>query len=165
MERIGQLYAIEREINGHPLKERLEKRQSKSKPVLNAFKTWLEDQRPKVSAKSDLAKAIDYGLSRWHAFTLFLTEPTVAIDNNAAERAIRPLTIGRKNWLFAGSHAGGENLADILSLIESAKFLDLNPETYLADVLARINDHKINRLAELLPWNWHPIVEIKSQAT
>ena len=98
------------------------------------------------------------------SFTLFLEEPTVAIDNNAAERAIRPLTIGRRNWLFAGSRAGGENLADILSLIESAKFVGHNPEAYLADVLARINDHKINRLKELLPWNWQPPAENERQA-
>ena len=98
------------------------------------------------------------------SFTLFLEEPTVAIDNNAAERAIRPLTIGRRNWLFAGSRAGGENLADILSLIESAKLVGHNPETYLADILARINDHKINRLKELLPWNWQPPAENERQA-
>jgi len=164
LKRIGQLYAVEREINGHTLGQRLEARQTKSAPLAKAFKAWLEDQLPKISGKSDLARAIRYGLSRWHAFTLFLAEPTVAIDNNAAERAIRPLTIGRRNWLFAGSHAGGENLADILSLIESAKFAGHNPETYLADILARINDHKINRLDELLPWNWQTITEIERHA-
>jgi hypothetical protein len=164
LQRIGQLYDVERQINGCALDERLAARQAKSTPLSAALKTWLETQLPNISGKSDLAKAIRYGLSRWPAFTLFLKEATVAIDNNAAERAIRPLTIGRRNWLFAGSHAGGENLADILTLIESAKFSDLNPETYLADVLARINDHKINRLAQLLPWNWQPATEIQRQA-
>ena len=164
LERIGSLYMIERQINGHPLDERLAVRQTKSKPLAAAFKAWLEQQLPKISGKSDLARAIRYGLSRWQSFTLFLEEPTVAIDNNAAERAIRPLTIGRRNWLFAGSRAGGENLADILSLIESAKLVGHNPETYLADILARINDHKINRLKELLPWNWQPPAENERQA-
>ena len=164
LERIGQLYAVERAINGHTLDQRLTTRQSKSAPLAKAFKVWLEDQLPKISGKSDLAKAIRYGLSRWHAFTLFLAEPTVAIDNNAAERAIRPLTIGRRNWLFAGSHAGGENLADILSLIESAKFAGHNPEAYLTDILAQINDHKINKLDQLLPWKWQQHSEIERQA-
>jgi transposase len=164
LQRIGKLYDIEREITGRPLDERLKARHSRSAPLAAAFKTWLEQQLPRISGKSDLAKAIRYGLSRWHAFTLFLTDGTVAIDNNAAERAIRPLTIGRRNWLFAGSHAGGENLADILTLIESAKFSGLNPQTYLADVLARINDHKINRLSQLLPWNWQPAAEIQRHA-
>jgi transposase len=164
LQRIGKLYDIEREINGLSLDERLATRQAKSKPLVTAFKAWLEQQLPKLSGKSDLARAMRYGLSRWPAFTLFLDDATVAIDNNAAERAIRPLTIGRRNWLFAGSHAGGENLADILTLIESAKFSGLNPETYLADVLARINEHKINQLAQLLPWNWQPVTEIEDQA-
>jgi hypothetical protein len=97
-----------------------------------------------------------YALKRWNAFTLFLEDGRVAIDNNPAERAIRPIAIGRKNWLFAGSEAGGEARADAMTIIETAKLSNLNPEAYLADVLARINDHHINRLDELLPWNWKP---------
>jgi hypothetical protein len=105
----------------------------------------------------DLAKAIRYGLRRWPALTLFLEDGRVAIDNNPAERAIRPISIGRKNYLFAGSDAGGENLADIMTIIETAKLNGIEPEAYLADVLAGINDHKTNRLDELLPWKWKPL--------
>ena len=156
LDRIGELYDIERAINGQTLAGRQAERDAKSRPLVATFKTWLEVQLPKIPGKSDLAKAIRYGLSRWQAFTLFLDDATVAIDNNAAERAIRPLSIGRKNWLFAGSDRGAENAATIMTLIETAKLNDLNPETYLADILDRLPDHKINRLEELLPWNWKP---------
>lgn len=97
-----------------------------------------------------------YALKRWDAFTLFLGDGRVAVDNNPAERALRPVAIGRKNWLFAGSDAGGETLADAMTLIETAKLCGLDPEAYLADLLARINDHLVTRLDELLPWNWQP---------
>ncbi|RAK13172.1 transposase IS66-like protein, partial [Salipiger aestuarii] len=96
---------------------------------------------------------------RWPSFTLFLEDGRVAIDNNPAERAIKPVVIGRKNWLFAGADAGGETLAEAMTIIESAKLSGLDPEGYLADILARIGDHKINRLDELLPWNWAPIAQ------
>ena len=105
-----------------------------------------------------------YALKRWDAFTLFLEDGRVAIDNNPAERAIRPMAIGRKNWLFAGSDAGGETLADAMTIIETAKLSGLNPEAYLADVLARINDHIVTRLDELLPWNWTPLALPQDQA-
>jgi hypothetical protein len=105
-----------------------------------------------------------YALKRWDAFTLFLEDGRVAIDNNPAERAIRPVAIGRKNWLFAGSDAGGETLADAMTIIETAKLSGLNPEAYLADVLARINDHIVTRLDELLPWNWTPASQQAAQA-
>ena len=105
-----------------------------------------------------------YALKRWDAFTLFLEDGRIAIDNNPAERAIRPVAIGRKNWLFAGSDAGGETLADAMTIIETAKLSGLNPEAYLADVLARINDHIVTRLDELLPWNWTPAAQQAAQA-
>jgi hypothetical protein len=112
-----------------------------------------------------------YALNRWPGFTLFLEDGRVAIDNNPAERAIRPVAIGRKNWLLgapryahAGSDAGGETLADAMTLIETAKLSGHNPEVYLADVLARINDHLVTRLNDLLPWNWKPALPDAAQA-
>ena len=124
--------------------------------MTTTFKTWLEVQLKRLPEKSDLTKAIRYGLSRWDAFTLFLDDPAVAIDNNAAERAMRPLVLGRRNWTFAGSDRGAENAATIMTIIETAKANNLNPQDYIADLLSRLPDHKINRLDELLPWNWKP---------
>ena len=164
LEQIGKLYDIERQISGKPPDQRHEVRQKHSKPIAQAFKAWCEAQLARISGKSNLAKAIRYGLSRWHAFSLFLDEGRVAIDNNAAERAVRPIALGRKNFLFAGSMAGGETLADAMTLIETAKMNGLNPQTYLTDVLARINDHMINRLHELLPWNWKSHAKLQRQA-
>ena len=110
-----------------------------------------------ISGKGDLARAFRYALNRWPSFCLFLSDGRVAIDNNPAERAMRPIGIGRKNWLFAGNDAGGETLAKAMTLIESAKLNGLDPQAYLADILARIHDHIAPRLAELLPWNWKPL--------
>ena len=118
------------------------------------MKTWLEARLKELPEKFDLTKAINYGLSRWDAFTLFLDDPAVAIDNNAAERAMRPLCIGRKNWMFTGSDRGAENAATIMTIIETAKLCNLNPQTYIADLLNRLPDHKINRPDDLAPWNW-----------
>ena len=154
LDRIGALYDIEREINGQPAERRLEVRARQSKPRADAFHDWMNAQLPRLPGKGDLAKAMRYALTRWPSFTLFLTDGRVAIDNNAAERAVKPVVIGRKNWMFAGSDAGGETLADAMTIIETAKMSGLNPEAYLADVLARINDHLNPKLAELLPWNW-----------
>ncbi len=160
---IGKLYDIERQINGKSPDQRREVRQKYSKPIAEHFKAWCEAQLDRISGKSNLAKAIRYGLSRWHAFTLFLEDGRVAIDNNAAERAIKPVAMGRKNWMFAGSMAGGETLADAMTLIETAKLNGINPQDYLTDILARINDHKINRLSELLPWNWKSLTKPQCQ--
>lgn len=154
LDRIGTLYDIERQITGQPAESRLTVRQERSRPKVEAFKAWLETQLPRLPGKGELAKAMRYGLNRWQAFALFLGDGRVAIDNNPAERAIRPVALGRKNYLFAGSNAGGETLADALSIIETAKLNGVNPEAYLADVLTRINNHKVSRLGELLPWNW-----------
>ena len=156
LDRIGALYDIEREIHGLSAKERRSIRQLKSKPIVAAFEAWARAQLGAISRKGELAKAINYGLNRWASFTLFLEDGRVAIDNNAAERAMRPIGIGRKNWLFAGSSAGGETLASAMTLIETAKICGLDPQAYLTDVLSRIHDHTINRIDELLPWNWAP---------
>lgn len=154
LERIGTLYGIEADIRGKPPDERLRLRQERARPLFDEVKAWLEATLPKLSGKSDLAKAMRYTLSRWDALTRLLHDGRIEIDNNAAERSIRAIALGRKNYLFAGSDAGGERAATIYSLIETAKLNDMDPEAYLRDVLARIADHKINRIGELLPWNW-----------
>ncbi len=118
------------------------------------LKLWAEETLPKLSGKSDLAKAFRYMLSRWESLVRYLGDGRLAIDNNAAERAMRGVALGRKNYLFAGSDKGGERAAAFYSLIETAKLNGLNPELYLRDILAKIADHPVNRVAELLPWNW-----------
>ena len=154
LDRIGALYAIEAEIRGRPPDDRLRTRQARAGPLLAELKTWLEATRPKLSGKSDLAAAIRYALSRWDALTRYCDDGRLEIDNNAAERSIRPLALGRKNYLFAGSDAGGQRAAAIYSLIETAKLNGLDPQTYLRDVLAGIADHPVNRVDQLLPWNF-----------
>ncbi|MBV5265035.1 IS66 family transposase [Pinisolibacter aquiterrae] len=161
---IGRLYDVEREITGTTAENRRDIRQSRSMPVVEDFRAWCDAHLAQIPGKGDLAKAIRYALRRWHAFTLFLDDGHVAIDNNPAERAIRPISIGRKNYLFAGSDAGGENLADIMTIIETAKLNGVEPEAYLTDLLGRIKDHKINRLDVLLPWNWSPLTQAETKA-
>jgi transposase len=156
LDRIGKLYDIERTIKGKTKDQRRTMRDTKSRPLTESLKTWLEARLKELPEKFELTSAINYGLSRWDAFTLFLDDPAVAVDNNAAERAIRPLVIGRRNWTFAGSDRGAENSATIMTIIETAKLCDLNPQTYVADLLNRLPDHKINRLDDLAPWNWKP---------
>jgi len=154
LDRIGALYGIEADIRGKPPNERQRCREEKSLPLITGLKTWLETTVPKLSGKSDLAAAMRYALNRWGALNRYARDGRIEIDNNAAERSIRGIALGRKNYLFAGSDKGGERAAAIYSLIETAKLNGLNPEAYLRDILARIADHKINRVAELLPWNW-----------
>jgi transposase len=164
LERIGQLYDIEREIAGQPADIRRAVRQERSKPKLEALHAWAETQLTRIPGKGDLAQAFRYALARWHAFSLFLDDGRVAIDNNAAERAVRPICLGKKNWLFAGAEAGAETLARAMTLIESAKMNGLDPQAYIADLLERIHDHKINRIDELLPWNWAPLTTSQAVA-
>ena len=154
LERIGALYGIEDGIRGKPPDERKRCRETETQPLLSGFKAWLEATLPKLPGKSDLAAAMRYALGRWNALIRYAGDGRVEIDNNAAERSIRGIALGRKNYLFAGSDSGGERAAAIYSLIETAKLNGLDPEAWLRDVLARIAEHHINRIAELLPWHW-----------
>lgn len=154
LEQIGALYDVERQINGQPLERRHAVRRQESRPRTLAFRAWCEQQLTRIPGKGDLARAMRYALNRWLALTLFLEDARVAIDNNAAERAIRPISIGRKNFLFAGSDAGGEILADAMTVIETAKLSGLDPEAYLTDILISIRNHDPARLDDFLPWSW-----------
>jgi transposase len=151
--RIGALYAIEEEIRGRPPNQRREIRQARAQPLLASLRAWLENCLTKLSKKSDTTAAVKYALGHWEALTLYTQDGALEIDNNAAERALRAVALGRKNYLFAGSDAGGERAAALYSLIGTAKLNHLDPESYLRDVLSRIADHPINHIEELLPWN------------
>ncbi|MGH7186969.1 MAG: IS66 family transposase, partial [Pseudomonadota bacterium] len=151
--RIGALYAIEAEIRGRAPDERAAIRQARAGPLLDALREWLRQTLARVSKKSELAKAIGYILSRWTALTRYRDDGRIEIDNNAAERALRAVAVGRKNYLFCGSDAGGERAAAMYGLIGTAKLNGLDPEAYLREVLTRIADHPITRIEELLPWN------------
>ena len=153
LQRIAALYAIEATIRGQSPEARLAVRQAQSAPLFSDLRTWLETTLSRISGKSELAVAIRYMLSRWNALTLVLRDGRACIDNNAAERAMRPIPLGRKNWLHAGSDAGGERAAAIFSLTETAKLNPLDPEDYLRQVLERIAEHPVKRVHELLPWN------------
>jgi len=153
IERIAALYAIEAEIRGSTAEVRKTIRQARAKPLLANLHTWLEATLAKLSRKSDTAAAIRYALSRWPALTRYVDNGQLEIDNNAAERALRVVALGRKNFLFAGSNAGGERAAAIYSLLGSAKLNGIDPELYLHHVLERIADHPISKINEMLPWN------------
>ena len=153
LERIGKLYAIEERINGKPPDHRLQIRQAEATPLLDDLKVWFETTRTRLPGRSDIASAIRYALSRWMALIRYVADGTIAIDNNPVERAMRSVALGRKNWLFAGSDAGGERAAAIYSLISTAKLNGLDPEAYLRQVIGCIADHPVNRVDELLPWN------------
>jgi transposase len=156
LERIAQFYGVEQEIRGRSPSERKEARQARSRPLVEAMHAWLKATLAKLSQKSDVAAAIRYALERWSALLRFCEDGRVEMDNNAAERSLRAVALGRKNYLFAGSDAGGERAAAIYSLLGSAKLSGIDPEAYLGAVLRRIADHSIHRIAELLPWNLFP---------
>ncbi|WP_340318392.1 IS66 family transposase [Rhizorhabdus argentea] len=164
VQKIDALFDIERAINGKSPAERVALRQQLSAPLITELHAWLVEQVAKLSRSHDLAKAINYMLRRWAAFSRFLDDGRVCISNNAAERALRCVPLGRKAWLFCGSDRGGQRAAVLYTLIQSARLNDVDPQAWLADVLARIADHPAKRLGDLLPWNWRKSQGVLSQA-
>src|SRR4051794_25533603 len=154
VERIDVLFAIEREINGMMPSERVHVRNERSRPLVTALELWLREQRTRVSKNSETGKAIAYSLKRWAALARFLDNGRLCMSNNAAERELRAVAVGRRNWTFAGSDEGGRRAAAIYTLIATAKLNDVDPQAWLADMLAHLPDHPAKRIHELLPWNW-----------
>jgi transposase len=154
IKRIAMLYGIEKEARSCSPAERVAIRQKKAKPVFDNLETWLHAQLPKISGKSPLAKAIRYALGRMPKTRPYLDNGFLELDNNICERAVKPVALGRKNWMFAGSERGGKAMAIAFTLIETAKLNGVDPQAWLTNVLGRIADHKINRVDELLPWNY-----------
>lgn len=163
LRRVGELYAIEAEVRGQSPPHRLTARRQRSKPIVAELHAWLEAQLAQVPGRSTLAEAIRYALGRWQGLTRFLHDGRIELDTNPVERAIRPVALGRKNHLFAGSDGGGERWATVCSLIETAKLNGVEPYAYLADILQRMVDgHPANRLDELLPWAWKATDHVKA---
>jgi len=156
IERIAKLYAVEKKARYRPTKDRVALRQQKAKPIFDDLEAWLKDKLPKISGKTPLAEAIRYALGRMPKARPYLDNGLLELDNNICERSIRPLTLGRKNYLFMGSEGGGKAAAIAYTLIETARMNNVNPEAWLTWVLTHIADHKINRIEELAPWNWQP---------
>jgi len=154
--RIDVLFDIERSINGQSVEERLRVRQEQSAPLVAGLEAWLRGQRSRLSRSSSVAEPIDYMLRRWDRFIRFIDDGRICLTNNAAERALRGFALGRKSWLFAGSERGADRAAVMAALITTAKMNDVDPQVWLADVLARIAEHPAHRLDDLLPWNWRP---------
>jgi transposase len=151
---IGELFILEQRVNGQSPEERLAVRLQYAIPMLDALKANLETALAKIGKKTSLAQAIRYALTNWRALTRYTTDGRLEISNNAAERAIRPLALGRKNWLFAGSGRGGQYAATIYTIVQTVKLNGLDPEAYLRDIIARIANYPARRIADLLPWNW-----------
>lgn len=164
VQRIDALFAIERDLNGRGAEARLAARRERSAPLVAGLEVWMREARAKLSRHADVAGAMDYMLKRWDAFTRFLDDGRICLTNNAAERALRGIALGRKSWLFAGSDRGGRRAAIMYSLIVTAKMNDVDPQAWLADVLARIAEHPAHRIDDLLPWNWQRITDPKEAA-
>jgi transposase len=162
--RIDALFDIERTINGQSVERRKAVRQQLSAPLVADLGAWMREHRAKLSRGNDVAKAMDYMLKRWTVFTRFLDDGRICLSNNAAERGVRGIALGRKSWLFCGSDRGGQRAAVMYSLIVTAKMNDVDPQAWLADVLTRIAEHPVQQLDELLPWNWRLLKEPVSQA-
>ena len=157
IKRIAQLYGVEKEVRGQSPEARAALRQDKAKPIFDDLEEWLQAQLPKISGKSPLAKAIRYALNRMPKTRPYLDNGFLELDNNTVERAMKPVAIGRKNWMFAGSESGGKAMAIAFTLIQTAKLNGVDPHACLTDTLARIADHKITKLDELMPWNYTPV--------
>jgi transposase len=164
VQRIDVLFEIERSINGQSAEKRLAVRRELSASLVANLESWMREQRARLSHGNEVAKAMDYMLKRWAVFTRFLEDGRICMSNNAAERAIRGIALGRKSWLFAGSDRGGQRAAAMYSIIVTCKLNDVDPQAWLADVLARIADHPAHKLDELLPWNWRPPEQRADQA-
>jgi hypothetical protein len=162
--RIDAIFDVERDINGLPATQRHAMRQLRVAPLITSLETWMRGERSRLSRHADVAKAMDYMLKRWDAFTRLLDDGRICLTNNAAERTLRGIALGRKSWLFAGSDRGGERASAMYSLIATAKLNEVDPRAWLADVLARIADHPASRLDELLPWHWPRRSEDRSLA-
>jgi transposase len=165
VKRIDGLFDIERGINGQSAEQRLLVRKKQGAPLLAALEAWLREQRSRLSNASSVAQPIDYMLRRWERFVRFMDDGRICLTNNAAERALRGFALGRKSWLFAGSERGADRAAVMATLIMTAKLNDIDPQAWLADVLARIADTPQSRVDELLPWNWRPLETRAHQAT
>ncbi len=164
VQRIDVIFMAERSINGLPLDQRLAARRQDIAPLVRELIDWMTRERARLSRHNEVAKAFDYMLKRTDAFTRFLDDGRICLSNNAAERALRGIALGRKAWLFAGSDRGGQRAAVMFTLIRTANLNDVDPQAWLADVLARIADHKITDLAALLPWNWRYAIRIDHAA-
>ena len=152
--RIDEIFAIERELNGEPAERRRIVRQARVRPLVEGLERWMRAEQSKLSSGSAVAKAMDYMVKRWTTFSAFLDDGRICLTNNAAERALRGIAVGRRNWTFAGSNRGADRAAALYTLIETARLNDVDPRAWLADVFARINDHPAKAIDDLLPWNW-----------
>ena len=157
--RIDAIFASERDINGLPAGERLAPRKTRVAPLVDSLAEWMRTERARLSRRAEVAKAMDYMLKRWPAFTRFLDDGRICLSNNAAERALRGIALGRRSWLFAGSDRGGERAAAMYTLIATAKLNGIDPQAWLGDVLRRIANHPACRLDQLLPWHWKGQIE------
>jgi transposase len=164
VQRFDAIFALERLINGSSPEARVAARRKDIGPLVNDLIEWMKRERDKLSHHNEVAKAMNYMLKRIDVFTRFLEDGRICLSNNAAERQLRGIALGRKSWLFAGSDRGGERAAVMLTLIQTARLNDVDPQAWLADVLARINDHAARRLDELLPWNWRKPVPSRAEA-
>jgi transposase len=164
LKRMDAIFDIERDINGESAEERLRVRREASSGLVAGLETWLRVERAKLSRHAEVAEAIDYMLTRWPAFARFLDDGRICLTNNAAERALRGLALGRKSWLFAGSERGADRAAFMYTLIQTAKLNEIDPQAWLAAALKRIADTPQTRLAELLPWNWQKAMASHAQA-
>jgi len=162
--RIDAIFAAERAINGQSAEARLAARRQDIKPMVDALEAWMRAERPRLSRHAEVAKAMDYMLKRWPAFTRFLDDGRICLSNNAAERELRAVALGRRSWLFAGSDRGGERAAVVYSLVATCKLCGVDPRAWLADILARIAEHPASRLDDLLPWNWRHTTSLTAAA-